>query len=90
MLAARDGGISEHFGAAPFVALWEKRTSDGAVLHSEIVENPFTVTEKGKGLKGLNSSSGRGSTYFIRGRILPARGLRMSFPMPRSKYGTPM
>ena len=60
MLATREGLISEHFGAAPFVALWDKRMVDGAVLSREIVENPFLATEKGKGIKLATFLVGRG------------------------------
>jgi cation diffusion facilitator family transporter len=51
MLAKSDGAISDHFGAAPFVALWEKKTADGEVLSREILENSFIAMEKGKGIK---------------------------------------
>lgn len=51
LLATQDGKLSEHFGAAPFVALWEKRMADGAVVAREIVVNPFLATEKGKGIR---------------------------------------
>ncbi|HBA73641.1 MAG: hypothetical protein A2X82_05470 [Geobacteraceae bacterium GWC2_55_20] len=51
MLATPDGTISEHFGAAPLVALWEIKTADGKLLFREIMENPFTTMEKGKGIK---------------------------------------
>jgi cation diffusion facilitator family transporter len=51
MLATRDGAVSEHFGAAPLVALWEKKTAGGTVLSLEIVENQFMNMEKGKGMK---------------------------------------
>ena len=47
----REGEISEHFGSAPFVALWDKRSSDGAVIAQEVLENPFLKMEKGKGIK---------------------------------------
>ena len=50
-LANREGKISEHFGSAPFIAVWDKRTADAAVLSQEIVENPFILLEKGKGIK---------------------------------------
>lgn len=50
-LGNREGDISEHFGRAPFIALWDKRNSDALVLSQEIVENPFVKMEKGKGMK---------------------------------------
>jgi cation diffusion facilitator family transporter len=50
-LAGRDGEISEHFAKAPFIALWDKRISDGRIQPPEILENPFTDLEKGKGMR---------------------------------------
>jgi len=49
-LANREGEISEHFGGAPYIALWDKRISDGMALSQEILENPFFNLEKGKGI----------------------------------------
>jgi cation diffusion facilitator family transporter len=51
LLAAREGVISEHFGKAPFVALWDRRVTDGATASREILENPFSGVEKGKGIR---------------------------------------
>jgi cation diffusion facilitator family transporter len=51
MLANRDGEISAHFGAAPFLALWDKQEIDGVILFREIVDNPFAGLEKGKGIR---------------------------------------
>jgi len=51
LLADRDGTISEHFGKAPFVVLWDKRVADGITTSQEILENPFSEIEKGKGIK---------------------------------------
>jgi cation diffusion facilitator family transporter len=50
-LANREGDISEHFGRAPFIALWDERITDGALISQEIVENPFLQIEKGKGIR---------------------------------------
>ena len=50
-LAGREGVISEHFAKAPFIALWDERISDGAVVSQEIQGNPFSQLEKGKGIK---------------------------------------
>lgn len=49
-----------HFGAAPFVALWDKRITDGAVLYREILENPFVAMNKGKGIKLAEYLVGKG------------------------------
>jgi cation diffusion facilitator family transporter len=51
LLADREGSISEHFGKASFVAFWNKRTADGATISREILENPYSEIEKGKGIK---------------------------------------
>lgn len=50
-LAKREGEVSDHFGSAPCIALWDKRISDGMVLSQEIMENPFLNSEKGKGIR---------------------------------------
>lgn len=50
-LGDSDGDISEHFGRAPFIAIWDKRLSDASVLSQEIIENPFLDIEKGKGIR---------------------------------------
>jgi cation diffusion facilitator family transporter len=50
-LADGEGTISEHFGKAPFIALWDIRISDGAVTSRKIMENPFLGVEKGKGIR---------------------------------------
>jgi cation diffusion facilitator family transporter len=50
-LANREGLISEHFGSAPFIGIWDIRVSDSAILSKEIIENPFMNLEKGKGIK---------------------------------------
>jgi cation diffusion facilitator family transporter len=50
-LKNREGVISEHFGGAPFLALWDERISDKVILSKEIIENPFPGLEKGKGIR---------------------------------------
>lgn len=50
-LANREGEISEHFGSAPFIALWDKKILNGVILSQDILENPFLEMEKGKGIK---------------------------------------
>lgn len=50
-LADRKGRISEHFGSAPFIAVWERRLSDGEVLKRKVIENPFRGEEKARGIK---------------------------------------
>jgi predicted Fe-Mo cluster-binding NifX family protein len=50
-LKNREGEISEHFGGAQFLALWDERISDKVILSKEIIENPFPGLEKGKGIR---------------------------------------
>jgi cation diffusion facilitator family transporter len=50
-LSDRTGNVSEHFGSAPFIACWNIDVSSGKVLTQEIIENPFSGLEKGKGIK---------------------------------------
>jgi cation diffusion facilitator family transporter len=50
-LKNREGELSEHFGSAPYVGLWDERVRDGVLVHQEITENPFVDVEKGKGIR---------------------------------------
>ncbi len=50
-LENRDEGISEHFGSSPLIALWDERISDKTIISQEVLENPFSEMEKGKGIK---------------------------------------
>jgi cation diffusion facilitator family transporter len=50
-LANTGGDISEHFGSAPFIAMWDTRISDKRELSRQTLENPFSDREKGKGIK---------------------------------------
>jgi cation diffusion facilitator family transporter len=50
-LETRDGRTSEHFGRAPFIALWDRKIPGGKLLSKEIVSNPYSKMEKGKGIK---------------------------------------
>ncbi len=49
-LAEIGGELSEHFGKAPFIAVWDMRR-DGTTSSPEILENPFFHLEKGKGMR---------------------------------------
>jgi predicted Fe-Mo cluster-binding NifX family protein len=51
MLDSGEGALSQHFGAAPLVALWDRDEVQGVVLSREIVANPFTSLDKGKGIR---------------------------------------
>ncbi len=50
-LTNRDGEISDHFGSAPLIALWDERISDKTIISREVLENPFPEMEKGKGIR---------------------------------------
>ena len=50
-LENREGVISEHFGSAPFVGIWDTKVSDSAIMSREVIDNPFVDMEKGKGIK---------------------------------------
>jgi predicted Fe-Mo cluster-binding NifX family protein len=45
------GTVSEHLGSAPYFALLEMGTKDGALVHQEILTNPHRSLEKQKGLE---------------------------------------
>jgi hypothetical protein len=49
-LTDKDSVISEHFARAPFIALWDKKVSDGTVSDPVVLDNRFTGLEKGKGM----------------------------------------
>lgn len=46
-----EGGISEHFGAAQFIGLWDERVKDEMVENLKILKNPSAGAEKGKGME---------------------------------------
>lgn len=47
----KEGEISEHFGGAPFIAIWDERLKDGSKTIQDLISNPFLKMEKGKGIK---------------------------------------
>ncbi|HET6515739.1 MAG TPA: cation diffusion facilitator family transporter [Thermodesulfovibrionales bacterium] len=51
LLENRQGDLSEHFGSAPFVALWDKSIPDGILRSQEVLENPHATLDKRKGIK---------------------------------------
>jgi cation diffusion facilitator family transporter len=59
-LSNKEGEISEHFGSAPFIALWDKRIFNGTVILQEVLENPYLEMEKGKGIRLAEFLVGRG------------------------------
>jgi cation diffusion facilitator family transporter len=58
-LAEKEGKISEHFGKAPFIALWDRAT-DGTATAPKILGNPFLNVEKGKGIGLAEFLAGKG------------------------------
>jgi cation diffusion facilitator family transporter len=59
-LTAMDGEVSEHFGGSPYIAIWDERPADGAVVSMQTVQNPFSGSEKGKGLRLAEFLVGKG------------------------------
>jgi len=51
MLDDRDGRLSAHFGAAPWIALWDARAADGMVIALEIIQNPCAAAPRSKGIR---------------------------------------
>lgn len=47
----KEGEISEHFGSAPFIAIWDERFQNGSKVSQDVIQNPFLDIEKGKGIK---------------------------------------
>lgn len=50
-LADRAGGVSLHFGTAPYFALTEMRTDTGAIAQQLTIANPHAADPRGRGLK---------------------------------------
>lgn len=55
----REGTISDHFGSAPLIAIWDEGLPGGNVFSKEIAENPFFHLEKGKGIRLAEYLAGR-------------------------------
>lgn len=49
-LASKEGGIAEHYGDAPYLALFSKHRETHEVLRQEILDNPVRSLETGKGI----------------------------------------
>jgi len=47
----KEGKISEHFGGAPYIAVWDERFQNGSKTAQDFIQNPFLDIEKGKGIK---------------------------------------
>jgi cation diffusion facilitator family transporter len=73
-LANRDGLISEHFGSAPFIGIWDMRVSDSVMLSQEIIENPFTDLEKGKGIKLAELLIDKGTDIIYTKEVFEGKG----------------
>ena len=84
MLETQKGAISEHFAAAPLIALWERQIASGTDLFPDFIENPFKDMGKGKGIRLAEFLVGRKSIYSIPVRILPVRDLRTFSLTPES------
>ncbi len=50
-LADLTGRISTHFGDSPYFALMRLRLADGKVERQEVIANPHTAVERGKGIR---------------------------------------
>jgi len=50
-LATSEGAVAAEFGKAPLFAIAEVRAADGVAENLQMVENPYTVEGKGRGLK---------------------------------------
>ena len=49
-LEDKDGTVSEHYGEAPYIAIFTKHIKTREILRREIFDNPFVSEEKGKGI----------------------------------------
>ena len=70
-IADKNGTISEHFGEAPFVALWDKSISHKRIIQQEIYENPYIHIVKGKGIRLAESLVQRGvDVLYLRNKFV--------------------
>ncbi|MBD3306509.1 cation diffusion facilitator family transporter, partial [candidate division KSB3 bacterium] len=49
-LEDEEGSISEHYGEAPYIALFTRHVTTHEILGQEILENPVLSEERGKGI----------------------------------------
>jgi cation diffusion facilitator family transporter len=49
-LQDRDGTVSEHYGEAPYIAIFSKHLKTHEILRQDMLENPFMTQETGKGI----------------------------------------
>jgi cation diffusion facilitator family transporter len=73
-LENRNGVISEHFGTAPWIALWDIGVSNPAMLSQEIIENPFANLEKGKGIRLAELLIDKGVDILFTKEIFKSKG----------------
>jgi predicted Fe-Mo cluster-binding NifX family protein len=45
------GRLSSHFGESPYFAVLKIKPADHRLVNREIIENPYTETERGKGIR---------------------------------------
>jgi len=50
-LAGSEGAISEHFGEAPYFLILTLRRGDHSVLERRLLSNPYSLLERGKGIR---------------------------------------
>ncbi len=49
-LGDKDGTVSEHYGEAPYIAIFSKHLKTHEILRQEILDNPFVKEKTGKGI----------------------------------------
>ncbi|MFC2166010.1 cation diffusion facilitator family transporter [Acidobacteriota bacterium] len=64
-LASPEGQLSDHFGKAPYFALFEIDVKKNNILRQEIVSNPFLAQETGKGISVAEDLTKREVDYLI-------------------------
>jgi predicted Fe-Mo cluster-binding NifX family protein len=50
-LTDQTGGVSRHFGLAPYFAFMERHVATGQIVEQKIIANPFADHPKGRGLE---------------------------------------
>lgn len=61
----KEGTVSRHFGEAPFFALADARAADRRVVSLQVVENPYSQLDKGKGIRASEFLVKQGMDYLV-------------------------
>ncbi|MBD3414427.1 MAG: hypothetical protein GF421_08360 [Candidatus Aminicenantes bacterium] len=73
-MLSQEGEISKHFGESPYFALVQVNSKTNHVKNKEIITNPYTQKEKGKGIAVAEDLVHRGIDYLVVKESLRGKG----------------